>query len=538
MTRSSSRRTGWTVPALALASLVALPVLVVLAQVTADSGGVWSHLRETVLPGYLKNSLLLVLGVGCGAVVLGTGTAWLTTVFDFPGRRQFSWALLLPLAMPTYLMAYACTDLLQFSGPLQSWLRESFGWSRGDYWFPEIRSLGGAVLAFTFVLYPYVFLLARASFREQSLGVLEASRSLGHGPWSTFFKVALPLARPGIAAGASLVAMETLADYGAVDHFAIDTFTTGIYRTWTSLDSTTAASQLAAVLVLCVAAVLGLERLARGGARYASSRTPRAFRRRALTGWRAVASTTACALPLLVGFGLPFLVLVAQALRADHGRVAADSLELVGNTLLVAAFTVVVVVAIGLLLAYASRLDGTRLIAFASRVVSLGYAVPGSVIAIGVLVTLGGFTEATGLLAVGTLVGLVYAHAVRFSSLSVQTLDAGLQRIAPSLDQAARTLGEGPGGVLKRIHAPLLRGSLLTATLLVFVDVMKELPATMILRPFDFDTLAVRVHHYASDERLAQAALPALLIVAVGLVPVILLSRAVDEGTTDDGSSA
>ncbi|MEM7308766.1 MAG: iron ABC transporter permease [Planctomycetota bacterium] len=506
-----------------------------LARVTAESEGVWEHLVETVLADYLLNTLGLLVGVLVGTTVIGVAAAWIVTMYTFPGRRVLSWMLLLPLAMPTYLMAYTYTDLLQFSGPVQTWLRESCGWSRGDYWFPEIRSLGGAVATFSLVLYPYVYMLARVAFLEQSQCVLEVSRTLGRGPWRSFFSVALPLARPGIAAGASLALMETLAEYGAVDYFAVDTFTTGIYRTWTALASPEAASQLAAVLVLFVLVLLSLERLGRGKARYdPTTNRHRAARSPRLAGWRGAAAATACAVPVIGGFGLPAAVLFRLARGADHTLGSNDVLTLVRNTLTLALVTAALVALLGLILAYGARIDRGRWVRFGARIVSLGYAVPGSVVAVGVLVTLSGLTRLTGLFAGGTIAALVYAYSVRFSAVSVQTLEAGLQKVAPTMDEAARTLGATPGGVLRRIHAPLLRGSILTASLLVFVDVMKELPATMIMRPFDFDTLAVRVHHYASDERLAQSAFPALLIVAVGLGPVILLSRAIDRARTGD----
>lgn len=509
-----------------LAGLLAAPVLVVLSRVARDSDGVWEHLLETVLADYLANTVLLVVGVGLGATVIGVGAAWLVTMCSFPGRRVMTWALLLPLAMPTYLMAYTYTDLLQFSGPVRTALRGSF---LGDGWFPEVRSLGGAIATFSLVLYPYVYLLVRAAFLSQSLCVLEVSRTLGHGPWRTFWTVALPLARPATAAGASLVLMETVAEYGAVDYFAVDTFTTGIYRTWTSLASPEAAAQLAAALVAVVFVLLTLERFARGRSRYdPTTNRQRAPRPPRLTGWRSAAALTACALPVTLGFLVPAGALIRLALGAKHSLGASGLLELTGNTVLLAVLTSALVVGLGLLVAYGARVDGGRTVRVAARVVSLGYAVPGSVVAIGTLVALSGLTKLTGLFAGGTIAALVYAYSVRFGAVSVQAIDAGLQKVGPSMDDAGRTLGATRGGVLRRVHVPLLRGSLLTAALLVFVDVMKELPATMIMRPFDFDTLAVRVHRYASDERLAQSALPALLIVVAGLAPVVLLSRAID----------
>ena len=527
---------AWSFAAIALAFIVSLPILAVLSRVGADSEGVWSHLAQTVLSEYLSNTLALLVGVSLGACLIGTATAWLVTMYRFPGRRLLTLALLMPLAMPTYLMAYTYTDLLQFTGPLQTWLRETFAWERGEYWFPTIRSLGGATVTLSLVLYPYVYLLARAAFLEQSLCVLEVSRTLGRGPLRSFLFVALPLARPAIAAGITLVMMETLAEYGAMDYFAVDTFTTGIYRTWTSLGSPEAASQLAVALVTFVFLILALERRARRGSRYApTSARHRPIRRRQLTGSRAALAMFACATPFLFGFCLPVGVLTQLAWEAPHTMSSSELPELITNTLGIAVASSLVVVCLGLLITYAGRLGGGALEQSAARLVALGYAIPGAVIAVGVLVTFGALTDITGFYVGGTLIALVYAYSVRFSSVSIQALDSGLEKIRPNMDHAARTLGASPGALLKRVHMPLLRGSILTACLLVFVEAMKELPATMILRPYDFNTLAVQVHRYASDERLAQSALPALLIVAAGLIPVALLGRSIDRSRAGAG---
>ena len=522
----------WTVAAVVVAVVVASPVLVVLSNVFADSDGVWRHLADTVLAGYLENTAWLLLGVGLGTATLGLATAWIVTMWDFPGRRIFSWALLLPLAMPTYLMAYTWTDVLQYSGPLQTALRDAFGWERDDYWFPPVRSLGGAIVTFTLVLYPYVYLLARAAFLQQGAAALEASRMLGAGPWRTFRSVAIPLARPAVVAGVGLALMETLAEFGAVDYFAVDTFTTGIYRTWTARGAPVAASQLAAVMVMFVFVLLILERRLRGDARFdsttsATSMTGAAIVPRRSGRGRSLLAFVVCATPVTVGFIAPVMILIGFATDTDKPAAMEFEhlLDPARNSFLVAVGAAFLITGIGVLMAYAQRLDHRPIVRLGARIVSLGYAVPGSVVAVGILGAVAflaklGFGNLTGTVGV-----LLLAYAVRFSSVSVQTLEAGLQKIAPSLDHAARSLGASPGRVLRRVHVPLLRPSLLTAMLIVFVDVMKELPATMIVRPFDFDTLAVKVHSYASDERLAQSALPALLIVAVGLGPVILLGR-------------
>ena len=530
----------WVLATLLIAALVALPVLIVGSRVLVPTEGVWGHLAETVLPRYVGNTVLLSLSVGAGVFVIGTGTAWLVTMCRFPGRRALEWALLLPLAMPAYVMAYTYTDLLQFVGPVQTALRDAFGWGRQDYWFPEIRSLGGAAAMLTLVLYPYVYLLARAAFLEQSVCVLEVSRTLGAGPWRGFFKVALPLARPAIVAGVALALMEVLADFGTVQYFAVDTFTTGIYRTWFALGQPVAAAQLAAVLMLFVLALLAMERWSRGQARYFhTSSKYRSLPSYALSGWRAALALAACLLPLLLGFVVPGWVLVGMSLEDGDPLFGETFLRLAGNSFTLAGITAALAVLLASVIAYGLRLKPTPALRGAARVAGMGYAIPGSVIAVGILIPAAAFDNlvdgfmraqfgvSTGLILSGTIVALVYAYLVRFLAVSFNTVEASLGKIRPTMDQAARMLGHGPAATLARVHAPLMKGSLLTAGLLVFVDVMKELPATMIVRPFNFDTLAIRVYTLASDERLAEASTAALAIVAVGILPVILLSRAI-----------
>lgn len=538
----------WTAATLAIAALVALPVLIVVSRIFLPTDGVWSHLAATVLPDYLANTVQLVAGVGGGTLVIGVGTAWLVTMCRFPGSRVLEWALLLPMAVPAYVMAYTYTDLLQFIGPVQSGLRVLFGWSRRDYWFPEIRSLGGAVVMMTLVLYPYVFLLARAAFLEQSVCVLEVSRTLGRGPWRSFFTVALPLARPAIAAGLALALMEVLADFGTVQYFAVDTFTTGIYRTWFAMGQPVAAAQLAAVLLLFVLALMLLERWTRRRARY--HHTTSRYRQLpavALTGGRAAAALAACAAPLLLGFIVPAAVLVRLAGQEGDQLLGAAFLGLARNSFVLAALAAVLAVALALVLAYGRRLHPTPVLRAATRVAAMGYAIPGSVIAVGVLIPFARFDNAldafmretfgvsTGLMLSGSIAGLLFAYLVRFLAVSFNTIEASLGKIRPTMDHAARILGHTPGGTLVKVHAPIMLGSLLTAGLLVFVDVMKELPATMIVRPFNFDTLAVRVYRLAADERLGEASTAALAIVAVGIVPVILLSLAITRSRPGQG---
>ncbi|MFO7546071.1 MAG: iron ABC transporter permease [Trueperaceae bacterium] len=523
-----------------IAGLLAIPVLVVVASLAVPTGEIWRHLVATVLPGYVRNSVLLTLGVGVGVAVTGTASAWLVTMTRFRGRALLEWALLLPLAMPAYLLAYVYTDVLDVYGPVQTWIRATFALAPGQYPFPDVRSLGGAIVVMTLAFYPYVYLLARTAFMEQSVSVLEASRSLGKGPWATFFRIALPLARPALVGGIALASMEALGDFGAVQHFGVSTFTTGIYRTWFGFGSRTAAAQLAAVLMIFILLLIVVERWSRGRRRYdAPSGRGKHLPSHRLSGVRGVLALVFGLVPIVFGFVLPTALLVGMAFD-DPGRSFDPRFwRLAGNSLTVAGLTALLGVVLALLVAYGVRLRPSPASRAASRVAALGYAVPGSVIAVGVLMPAGVFDNAldgwlratfgvsSGLLLSGTIVALVFAYLVRFLAVSLSSIEASLAKITPSMDEAARSLGRGSWRTLVRVHVPMLRGSLFTAGLMVFVEVMKELPATMIVRPFDFDTLAVEVYRLASDERLAQAAGPALAVAVVGMVPVILLSFAI-----------
>ncbi len=526
-----------------VALLAGLPVASVgLNLFVGGTSDTWSHLAQTVLGDYIANSLWLCLGVGAGVAVVGVGVAWLTAMHEFPGRRFFEWALVLPLAVPAYVMAYVYTDFLQFVGPVQTALREAFGWQYGDYWFPDIRTLPGAMLMFVCVLYPYVYLLARTAFLERASGMLEAARTLGLGPWRAFFSVSLPLARPAIVSGVALALMETLADYGTVAYFAVNTFTTGIYRAWFSLGDRIAAAQLAAMLLAFVLFLLMAERVSRGRARYHNTTgRNRPMAGAKLTGAWGWLATLACALPLLLGFVLPALLLLKMALTEGDAQFGERFLLLSRNSFILAGCTAAVGVLLALLLAYSTRLSKTLFAQGLNRLVGLGYAVPGAVIAVGVLIPVTRldnwlaaqwtvwFGYNPGLLLTGGIAALVYAYLVRFLAVALHTVEASLAKITPSMDDAARSLGLGQGATLRRVHAPILRGSLLTAGLLVFVDVMKELPATLVMRPFNFDTLATQAYTLASDERLAEASTAALAIVAVGLLPLIALSRQISK---------
>ena len=529
----------WSVALFLIALIVALPILVVLAHIVMPTEGVWQHLASTVLPRYLSNTFWLALWVGLGTLVIGTGTAWLVVMCRFPGKRLFEWALLLPLAVPTYVIAYAYTDFLQVAGPLQSLLREWFDCQVGDYYFPNVRSLGGAATLITFVLYPYVYLLARASFLEQSVCVLDVGRTLGRGPWRLFSSVALPLARPALVGGVSLVLMETLNEFGAVQFFGVDTFTTGIYRTWFGLGEPIAAAQLAACLLTFVIAFVLLERWSRGKRRYfhTTNRYQQLPEYR-LHGWHAAGATLACLLPIGVGFLLPSGILLEMAITTGDSLFGTRFIGFAMNSLSLATVAALIAVGLAVLLSYGVRLHDSPSARLFTRIAAMGYAIPGSVVAVGILIPFAWLDNALntwlhthydiiiGLVFSGTAFILIYAYVVRFLAVSFNAVEASLGKVTPSMDAASRTLGQTAGGTLRRIHTPLMRSSLLAAGILVFVDVMKELPATIILRPFNFDTLAVRAHSLASDERLAEASTASLTIVVVGILPVILLSLA------------
>ncbi|HEY0847907.1 MAG TPA: iron ABC transporter permease [Noviherbaspirillum sp.] len=528
------------IASLAVAILVGVPIFGVLSNlavgVDAETGATFRHLWSTVLPEYLLNSLYIAAIVAGLAGAGGVGCAWLVAVFDFPGKRIFEWALVLPLAMPAYVVAYAYTDFLQFSGPIQTALREAFGWSAGDYWFPQIRSVGGAGVLFAMVLYPYVYLLARNAFLERSPRMWDAARTLGMGPWRAFIRVSLPLARPAAVAGIALALMETLADYGAVAYFGVPTLTTGIYKSWYTFSDRTAAAQIAAVLLMAVTLLMFLEQKSRGRARYyaVGSRTKMQLPMplRGLHGWSAAAF---CAVPVLLGFVIPLTILLRLMLREDAVEFGARYFGWLKNSVLLAGVTALIAVLICILLAYAARITRSSLQAGCNRIVSMGYAVPGAVIAVGILIPLSRLDawaaeHGMRIVLTGSVVALVYAYLVRFLAVSYQSVQAGLVKITPSMDASARILGHGLAAMLLRVHAPLLWRSVLTAALLVFVDVVKELPATLTIRPFNFDTLAVITHQLASDERLGEAALPAFTIVMIAFIPVIVLARAIARG--------
>lgn len=535
----SRGRIGWLDVATALiAILLAIPVLSVFFSAGFADDTVFSHLAATVLTDYVINTALLGILVGAGVMLLGVPTAWLVSACAFPGWRFLEAALVLPLAAPAYVLSYAYADFLSVFGPVQTYLRALLGLEVGAYWFPDIRTLPGAALMLTLVLYPYVYLLVRARFLSESGAAWDAARSLGRGPWSAFLSVSLPLARPAIAAGTILALMETFADYGTVSYYGVPVFTTGIYRAWFSFGDPAAAAKLAALLILFVALALTGEKWARGGARYhETGRRDYRPKRMQLRGAKSVLAILVCATPVILGFVLPVTILVSLLLQTGlPGREFSQHLI---NSFTLAILAALVATAIAFVFAFARKSRPKELAGRAAGIAGLGYAVPGAVIAIGVLAPFAFFDNtldaifrtlfgvSTGLILTGSAAGLIFAYIVRYLAVALQSVSSGMERITPSISSAARMLGRGNADVMRRVYFPLLSPSALTAILLVFVDVMKELPATLMLRPFNFDTLAVAAHNYAADERLGFAAAPSLALVAAGIIPCFLLIRSI-----------
>ena len=533
----------WLVGGVLAGLCVALPVGVVVSSIFQSSDGEWTHLAQTRLPRYVFNTVILAVSV-CGlAGFFGITTAWLVTMYRFPGRTILTWALLLPLAVPAYLSAYALTDLLQFSGPVQTWMRDQFNLLPGEYWFPNLRSLGGAIVILAFSLYPYVYFAARVAFLEQPRSALEASRTLGRGSIATFLTVAIPLARPALVGGIMLVLMETVADFGAVDYCAVDTFATGIYRTWFGLDSPVAAAQLSALLISVLFLLLGLEWILRRGNRYHRT-TIRSDQERStlLKTPKGILAFLFCLFPIVIGFALPAARLLILAIDKGDARASQLLGELIFTTVWVASLASVIAVVLAILIGYSRRIRGGALTGCASTAARSGYAIPGPVIGIGLLMTLVwvdhrindvtgsilGEDWKPGLIFTGSIAALVIGYQTRFLAVSLSFVEAGLTRVHRQVDDAARMLGAGPTRTFFGVHFPMMRRSLLAAGLIVFVDIAKELPITLMLRPFNFDTLAIRVYTLASDERLEEAATASLAIIVIGLIPVFLLSRHIE----------
>ncbi len=535
---------SWRVGTFIIAALTLLPVLAILFLAFFPSENIWPHLIRTILPIYVGNTIVLLCGVGVSVLITGVATAHLITAYDFPLRKSLEWLLLLPLAVPGYVLAYLYTDLLEFAGPFQSALRAMTGWQlAGDYWFPEVRSMGGAIMLMGLVLYPYVYLMARASFLEQSNYLPDVSRLMGRGAVNTFFYISLPIARPAIAVGVALALMETLNDFGTVDFFAVQTLTTGLYDVWLNMNNLGGGAQIAATMLTFVILLISLEYIGRRHRRFYQSasgfggvgdHSRQALNRKA--GWLSFA---VCALPVLFGFLIPAGLLLYHAVLhfetswSDQFRIYAL------NSLWVSGSASFICVGLAVVVSYTRRLHRSTAVAAAVRIASIGYAVPGAVLAIGVIIPFAAFDNAidafarahfgitTGLLLSGTSFAIIFTYIIRYLAVSIGAVETSLGKIPNSMDMAARTLGHGAFRTMRRFHLPLIKSGVLTAALIVFVDCMKELPATLILRPFNFETLATHVYHFASDEMIEQSALGSLFIVGVGLLPVIILSRTI-----------
>ncbi len=530
----------WTLGALIIAGIVLAPMLSVAWIALHPSENIWPHLIATVLPRYMGATLLLMAGVGVLTACVGTGAAWLVAMYRFPGSRWLDYALLFPLAIPAYIGAYALVDFLDFAGPLQVALRASFGWSSArDYWFPEVRSAGTAILVMSAAFYPYVYLLARTAFREQSGASYEVARALGAGRLALFWRVGLPLARPSIAAGVALALMETVADFGTVQHFGVQTLTTGVFSTWLNGNNAGGAAQIAGVILMLILLLVGMERIGRRNARFHQvSRPTRTVEQTPLRGAAGWLATGLCLLPFGFGFVLPVAVMAGLALGRPEVWMDPGLARAAGNTMLVGGLAAAVTVAAAVFLVYGVRLAGRRMSRLVPPLTTLGYAVPGAVLAVGILIPLAALDHwmADGVLALtgwdpgliltGTVAALILAYAVRFFGVAQGAIDAAFGRILPSLPLAARSLGRTAGGTLGAVYLPLMRSSVLTALLVVFVDCVKELPATLMLRPFNFNTLSTRLYELANLERLNEAAPAALVVIAVGLAAVGLLARA------------
>ncbi len=530
---------GWTLAALAIVSVVVAPLVAVVWIAFHPTENIWPHLLATVLPRYFTTTLILMAGVGVLTAAMGTGAAWLVTMYRFPGRGWLVHALLFPLALPAYVGAYALVDFLDYAGPLQTAMRSTFGWQDSrDYWFPEIRSTWAAILVLSAALYPYVYLLTRQALREQSGGVYEVARALGTGGWGLFWRLGLPLARPAIAAGVALALMETVADFGTVTHFGVQTLTTGVFSTWLSAGNAGGAAQIAGVIMALILTLVAMERVSRRNARFhRAARHARPIEPLSLPGWRGTMAFGLCLLPFAMGFLLPVGVMLIHAFANPAVWLAKGLLEAALNTLMVGGIAAVVTVGAALFLVYGVRMAGRGVARVVLPVTMLGYAAPGAVLAVGLLVPLAAFDHRLadailaltgydpGLMLTGTSAALVLAFVVRFFGIAQGAVDAAFGRISPSLPMAARSLGEGTGGTLRRLYLPLMRGSVASALLVVFVDCVKELPATLLLRPFNFNTLATRVQELASLERLGEAAPAALVVAAFGLAAVALLAH-------------
>ena len=529
----------WSFGCASLCLFLMMPLISVLYLAVESNWDVWQHLIETTLLRYFETTGLLLIGVSIIIFLVGVGTAWLVTMHDFPLKNTFEWLLIFPLALPSYVVAYAYTDLLEFSGVVQSNLRYLFNLGAGDYWFPDIRSLPGACLVMGFVLYPYVYLLARSAFLEQSVSALEANRVLGGGPLNTFLRVALPTARPAIIVGMSLALMETMNDYGTVDFFAVPTLTAGLVDVWLGMNSLSSAAQIASLMLGIVILLLVIEQISRVNQKLYQQESTR-FSKLPIVKLKGVKGKCAivfCAIPVMIGFIIPLLILIRLSIIYFEKTWSVDFLSQIANSILLSGIAAFLVILISLFLAYGKRLTRNPVLIKIISISKFGYGIPGAVIAMGVLIpfaffdnTIDGWLRAyfgfsSGLVLSGSIIAIIFAYVVRFLFLGLGQIESSLEKVSPTMDMAFRSLGNTKIRTLIGLHLPMLRGGILVAGILVFVDCVKELPATLILRPFNFDTLAINVYQYASDEMLGEAATGSLIIVFIGLLPVIILSK-------------
>ena len=540
-TRSRSRMSPWKIGTVGIAGIAMLPVLTIFWLAFSPSENIWPHLISTSLPRYLANTIILMVGVGVSVFLTGVSTAYLVSTYEFPLSKYFEWLLLLPLAVPAYVIAYLYTDLLEFAGPVQGMLRGVFGWELArDYWFPNVRSMGGAIMLMGLVLYPYVYLMARASFVEQSPHLLDVSRLMGRSHFNTFLFVSLPIARPGIAIGIALALMETLNDFGTVDYFAVHTLTAGLFDVWLNMNNLGGAAQIAIVMLTFVLLLIGLEYA--GRRRIGFYQSVGRFSPRGKIQLENTAKWIAflvCFLPVLAGFVVPLVMLLNYGITYFDRSWTSAFREYALNSISVSLTASICCIVIAVFVSYAKRIDPGKWSGNASRLASMGYAVPGAVLAVGVIIPLASLDNAvdgffrnqfgfsTGLILSGTTFALILTYVIRFLAISIGSIESSFSKVSKSIDMAARTLGHPPLRTLRIYHIPLIKSGIFTAALIVFVDCMKELPATLLLRPFNFETLATHVYLFASDEMIEKSALGALLIVLTGLVPVIVLSRTI-----------
>ena len=530
---------GWSASALLISAFILLPIVSVIFLAVFPTDNIWPHLMATTLPRYISTTILLMISVGTLAGIIGTLTAWLVVRYSFTGSIWLQWALLMPLAIPGYVGAYALVDLLEYAGPIQSILRETFGWSSSqDYWFPEIRSFGAAVFVLSLSLYPYVYLLTRVAFRDQASSVEEVARSLGAPPFERFFKISLPLARPAVAAGVAIVMMETVNDFGTVDYFAVQTLTTGIFSVWLQSSNVGGAAQLACVVLTIVILLVSLEKLSRRRMQFFNmSSKQKKVKKIRVHGAINILAFLCCFMPVLLGFALPLVVLAEHSMSSPHLFLDKALIDATWNTVFTGTIAAAFTVFLSIFMVFGMKSMKGKLPKITMPITTIGYAVPGAVLGVGILIPLAALDNAMadaiyfitdidlGLIFTGTSFAIILAYIVRFFAIGQSATEAALGRISPNLEHAARSLGKNRASILNKIYLPIIKGSLGSAMLLVFVDCVKELPATLLLRPFNFDTLSTRVHEQASLEDLANAAPAAIYISLVGLCAVVLLAR-------------